>query len=402
MKLHALSYKTGKPVEITVECGKIVNSTGSEAPDAPHAELPWIAPGFVDVQVNGYGGQEFSSLDLSPEAVAKIVRKHFEFGVTALCPTLTTQASEVFEHALATIDEACRTWPDVDHAVWGIHLEGPFLSAEDGPRGAHPAVHCRPPDWESFLRWQEAAQGRIRLITLSPEYESAPDFTRRATATGVAVGLGHLAANGEQIRAAVDAGARFSTHLGNGAHRMLRRHPNYLWDQLAEDRLTAGLICDGQHLPPEVVKTFIRTKTPEKCFIVSDVSGLAGLPPGKYDSSGCELEILSDGRLVIAGQDQLLAGASLPIGIGIKNAMRFAGLSLATAVEMATLNPARLLNRHAGSLANGDAADFVLFNWKENTSRHDLEIVATILGGEVVYDDGTSFNGNSGISSPPI
>jgi N-acetylglucosamine-6-phosphate deacetylase len=158
----------------------------------------------------------------------------------------------------------------------------------------------------------------------------------------------------------VDAGARLSTHLGNGCHPTLRRHPNYLWDQLADDRLTATLIADGHHLPPEVVKTFVRAKTAERTILVSDMSAMAGLPPGRYGSQLCELEILADGRIVIAGQVQLLAGASRPLTAGIANVMRFAGASLRDAVEMASYHPAALLGLHSCDLHPGASADFVL------------------------------------------
>jgi N-acetylglucosamine-6-phosphate deacetylase len=343
-----------------------------------------VGPGWVDILANGYGGQEFSSLELTSERVAKIVRKHYEFGVTGFCPTLTTQSNAVFEHGLGTIAAACREWPDVGRAVWGIHLEGPYFCPDDGARGAHPVEHCRRPNWNEFCRLQDAAAGLICILTMSAEFDDAPDFIARVTASGVIVAIGHTGANSQQIRAAVDAGAQLSTHLGNGAHRMLRRHPNYLWDQMAEDRLMASLIVDGHHLPAEVVKTMVRAKSPERCILVSDVSGLAGLAAGRYMSSGCELEILADGRLVIAGQDQLLAGASLPIGVGIGNVMHFAGVDLQTAVGMASTHPAQLLRRRCGGFRPGDPADLTLF-------RHNgelpgtVEVTATILGGKLVY-----------------
>lgn len=375
-------YETGRPVELVIADGKIVSV--DELSDAGASEsLAWLAPGFLDVQINGFGGQEFSSPDLTAEKVAEIARRQAAFGVTQFCPTVTTAGRETIEHGLATIAEACRHWQDVDHAVAGIHLEGPYIASEDGPRGAHPLEHCRPPDWDEFERFAKAAEGRIAILTLSPEYAGTAEFIRRVVTLGIVVAIGHTCADSSQIRAAVDAGATLSTHLGNGAHRVLRRHPNYLWDQMAEDRLMASLIVDGHHLPPEVVKCMVRAKTPERCILVSDLSGLAGLPPGRYSTQLCELEILDDGRLVIAGQEQLLAGASRPIGAGVAGVMRFAGVDLATAVHMASHHPARLLGRQPITLKPGSGADLVLFDLPEEADSAQLAIRATVCGGRL-------------------
>lgn len=392
MQFLARRYDTHELAVVEIHGERILRVRSAMPQQATTSPVPWVAPGLVDIQVNGYGGQEFSSLELTPERVATIVRQHFAFGVTQLCPTLTTQSFEMLSHGMRAIDAACQLWPDVERAIAGIHLEGPYFSTEDGPRGAHPKEHCRRPDWDEFQRLQEAAGGRIVVLTMSPEFDESADFIAHVVASGVTVAIGHTGADGAHIHAAVDAGAGLSTHLGNGAHRMLRRHPNYLWDQLAEDRLTASLIVDGHHLPPEVVKTFVRAKTPARCVLVSDVSGLAGLPAGRYTSSGCELEILPDGRLVIAGQDQLLAGANLPIGVGVANVMRFAGVDLKTALDMATRQPAELVRTRSGGLCPGDWADLVLFDLPEDLagirshrkSNAGLEILATIAAGRVV------------------
>ncbi len=379
-QLSGRHYRTGLPIQLDVGDGRI---TGVRQRSESAGPLPWLAPGFIDIQSNGYGGQEFASPALTIEKVVAIAMRQAEFGVTQFLPTVTTASFDTIVHSLRTIAAACHQRSDVDHIAPGIHLEGPYIASEDGPRGAHPLTHCRPPDWEEFQRFQEAADGRLRLLTLSPEYPQSPEFIRRAVDSGVVVSIGHTAADSAQIRAAVDAGARLSTHLGNGAHRMLRRHPNYLWDQLAEDRLMASLIVDGHHLPPEVVQSLVRAKTPSRCILVSDLSGLAGLPPGRYDTELCELEILADGRLVIAGQDQLLAGASRPIGDGIANVMRFAGVDLATAVEMATEHPARLLGLKPVRLELGDSADITFFDLPDASSGAggQLRIRATVSGG---------------------
>jgi N-acetylglucosamine-6-phosphate deacetylase len=310
--------------------------------------------------VNGYAGREFSSPNLTIDDVAAVVAVQYSQGVGRFCPTVTTGPFEVLQHGLATIAAACNADGAIAEHVAAIHLEGPYISANDGPRGAHPEAYCRPPDWDEFQRLQESAAGMIRLVTLSPEYAEAPEFIRRAVAGGIIVAIGHTAADSNQIRAAVDAGARLSTHLGNGAHRLLRRHPNYIWDQLADDRLSATLIADGHHLPPEVVKTFVRAKSPVRIILVSDVSALAGLPPGHYGSQLCDLDILADGRIVLAGQDQLLAGASRPLVAGIANIMRFAGVSLQSAVDMASRHPADLLRLEVCNFSAGEPAHFIL------------------------------------------
>lgn len=379
--LRGRHFRTAEPLELRCKAGLIT----SVAPVPLTSPVRgWLAPGFVDIQSNGYNGQEFSSPSLTVEKVAAIVDFQADFGVTRFLPTVTTASADTIVHSVRTIAEACRRSEKVARIAVGIHVEGPYISREDGARGAHPLEHCRPPDWDEFQRFQEAADGRIRLLTLSPEYPEAPDFIRRATDSGVVIALGHMAADSAQVRAAVDAGARLSTHLGNGAHRMLRRHPNYLWDQMAEDRLHASLIVDGHHLPAEVVKTIVRAKSPARCILVSDFSGLAGLPPGRYDTELCELEILPDGRLVIAGQDQLLAGASQPIGVGIAKVMDFAGVPLGTAVDMATRHPAELLGLPVVELGAGQPAELVHFELDPSLQGTKLTVLATV-GGERLH-----------------
>jgi N-acetylglucosamine-6-phosphate deacetylase len=364
MELLGRRYDTGLPIRVETDSGRIVRISAAHAADKgpPVDQWPWLAPGLIDLQLNGYGGQEFSSADLTPEKVEPIVRAMQRFGVTRLCPTLTTESFEVLQHALRAVADACDRSTDLARRIPGIHLEGPYITSDDGARGAHPKRHCRRPDWDEFQRLQEAAGGRIRILTVSPEFDESIPFIRRVAQSGVVVAIGHTAARPDQIRAAVDAGARMSTHLGNGSHPMLHRLHNYVWAQLAEDRLAAGLICDGHHLPPEVVKVFVRAKTPERCILVSDISGQAGQPPGRYESPFCDVEILEDGKLVVAGQTELMAGASLPLSAGLPNVMRFAGVDLATAVRMAVHNPAAILGIEPGGLEVGDRADLVQFH----------------------------------------
>jgi N-acetylglucosamine-6-phosphate deacetylase len=384
MRILGRRYDTGEAAAVEIAGGMVQCVESAEESDS----LPWIAPGFVDLQVNGYGGQELTDAGLTVEQVEKVALGMDTFGVTQFCPTLTTQSFDVLTHSLHTIHRAAEQSAAVAGRAAGIHLEGPYISCEDGPRGAHPRPHCRPPDWEEFQHLQEAADGRIRILTMSPEYDGAVEFISKVTAAGVIVAIGHTAASPEQVAAAVDAGARMSTHLGNGAHGQIRRHPNYVWSQLADDRLTASLIADGHHLPPEVVKVFLRAKTPPRCVLVSDITGMGGMPPGRYETSLGAVEVLENGRLVVAGQRQFLAGAALPIGVGVVNVMRFAGADLKTAVEMAGTSPAAIVHARCGGLRPGDVADFVLFDLAYDPAGrpHALHIRQTINQGEMVFE----------------
>ncbi len=388
MELFGRRYDTGRPVRLDLAHGRVADVTPCAPDEEEIRHWPWIAPGLIDIQLNGYAGQEFSSPDLTPEKVAEITRAVDAFGVARYCPTLTTERLEVLQRALRTIVAASDASAEVARRIAGIHVEGPFLSTDDGVRGAHPRQYCRRPDWDEFQRLQEAAGGRIRILTMAVEFDEAPAFIHRVAAGGVVVAIGHTAANSAQIRAAVDAGARMSTHLGNGSHPMLPRHSNYIWDQLAEDRLLAGLIVDGHHLPPELVKTFVRAKTPQRCILVSDMAGQAGLPPGRHRGNLCDVEVLPSGRLVVAGQTEVMAGASLPIGVGVANVMHFAGVTLNQAVRMAVHHPAAVLAVEPGGLEPGDPAELILFDLAEPADAQGpstFQLRATVAGGQVAF-----------------
>ncbi|MEZ6064561.1 MAG: amidohydrolase family protein [Planctomycetaceae bacterium] len=228
------------------------------------------------------------------------------------------------------------------------------------------------------MQW--ASGHRVKLITLAPESPGAVDFIRAVTAAGVRVAIGHTAATAQQIAAAVDAGATLSTHLGNGAHGTLRRHPNYIWDQLGEDRLFASLIADGHHLPANVLKSMIRAKGWERVILTCDASGLAGSPPGVYDYHGAKFEVLADGPIVIAGQRQFLAGSGQLTDTCVAKAIECGGVTLAQACAMASLHPARLLGLTQPILAPGSPADLVVFRW--SGIGNPIEVQASYVRGE--------------------
>jgi N-acetylglucosamine-6-phosphate deacetylase len=277
--------------------------------------------------------------------------------------------------------------PLINAAIFGFHLEGPFISSEDGPVGAHDKSYVIDPDIDLFNKWQAAAEGLIKYITLAPERRGAIDFIRAVVKTGVKVAIGHTGASPECIREAISAGASFSTHLGNGSHPMIRRHPNYIWEQLASDGLAAGLISDGFHLPGAVVKTIYRTKQPERIILVSDASELGGCEPGLYKSGNIGIEVFPDGHLGVAGA-QVLAGAGHLLDWDIPRFMEFTGASLRETVMLCTLQPARFLGIDTGACKDftpGCRADLVLFNYTPGFKK--LEILQTLVSGRVISPD---------------
>jgi len=354
----------------------------AERPALPPPDL-WLAPGFIDLQVNGFAGVDYNSPSAEPEALARSIRSLFSTGVTRFYPTVITGSPEDMQAAVRNLAAARRTLPEGE-AIAGIHLEGPHISPEEGPRGAHPARWVRPPDLEEFRRMQEAAEGLIRLVTLAPEWPQAPRYIEALVRDGVKVAIGHTNATGAQIAQAAAAGATLSTHLGNGAHAVLPRHPNYLWEQLAEDRLAAGFIADGIHLPPCFLKVAFRAKGPQRRFLVTDASSPANCPPGRYRLGEQEVDLTPEECVVLAGQTRL-AGSALRMDRGVENLMKLAGLSLAEAVAMASLNPARLADiegRRQG-LEPGELADLVEFRFQPDPPR--LRIEHTWLSGRLVY-----------------
>ena len=354
--LRGRDYRTQQPLELTLADGLIQHIQ----PAASDSDLI-LAPGLVDLQINGFQGVDFNHFPFSEQDVLRATRALWQQGVTSFMPTVITAQPDDIAQALAQLARACAQHPAVAQAVVGFHLEGPFLSPQAGPRGAHPLAAIRAPDIALFERWQQAAQRRIRLLTLSPEWPNSVELIAHCVAQQVRVAIGHTAASSEQIHAAVQAGATLSTHLGNGAHLQLPRHPNYIWQQLAEDALAATLIADGDHLPPEVLKVFLRAKG-EQALLVSDVTCFAGQPPGIYPSAiGGRVQLSASGRLSMADAPQLLAGSARGLLDGVNFLLRHKLASLAQALDMASCIPARQLDLpQQRGLAVGAPADVLL------------------------------------------
>lgn len=383
MQIHARRYDTGEPICLTVSGEKIARMEPAW-PVGPVADWPFVAPGLFDLQINGHSGIWFCASDLTVPRALSAIKAYSAHGVTRMCPTLVTNSFESLSTGFRTLRQACEQEAWADKMVPGFHLEGPYFSAEEGPRGAHPPEHIRPAKWDEFQRWQEIAGGRIRLVTLAPEAVGAVPFIQAAVKSGVRIAIGHTAANAEQIQAAVDAGAVLSTHLGNGSHGMLRRHPNYIWEQLGEARLAASLITDGHHLPPSVVRSIVRAKGVRQSIITCDASGWAGCAPGLHENELGKVQVLPSGKIVVAGQEQYLAGSGSGTMTCVERALEFTGLSLREAFDMAGSNPARLLGFEDYTLRQNSRADLVVFR-DSRAQGAGLVVEATICAGALQF-----------------
>lgn len=381
MKWKGKRYDTGQCVEVSAVDGKI-----AAIDPIPHDErLPWLSPGWIDLQVNGFTGFDLNGETTTPEDVLGIAKALFACGVTSYLPTVITGSFKRIRQALTAVKQACESGDDAAEAICGIHVEGPYISGEDGPRGAHDRRYIRDPDYEEFARWQEAAGDAIKLVTLAPERPGSPEFIRQVTATEVKVSIGHTMASAAQLEAAVSAGATLSTHLGNGAHPLLPRHPNYIWDQLADDRLHAMFIADGHHLPTSTLIAMIRAKQ-GRFIIVSDCVKFGGMAPGVYTSLiGSEVELLPNGRLQTVDNPAILAGSAQSIDRGIENAMKLAGISMKEAIDAVTIRPAAAIGlRHIGKLEVGADASFTFFDYSEDEG--NLTVLKTVLKGQAVFN----------------
>jgi N-acetylglucosamine-6-phosphate deacetylase len=371
MIVSARDVETGLDVEI--EFDSVVRSV--RAAEGGRRPGLYVAPAFIDVQVNGFAGVDYNSSATARDEIERSIETIHATGVARFFPTVITGPPNEMAEALKNLAGV------QNRAVAGFHVEGPHLSPEEGPRGAHPLPWIRKPDVDEYRRWQDTTGGRVRIVTVSPHWPETPAYIEALVRDGVTVSIGHTHANEQQIADAVSAGASMSTHLGNAAHATIRKQPNYIWEQLAEDRLTASFIADGIHVQRAFLKSCIRAKGVDRAVLVTDASAPAGAAPGRYQLGVQTVDLTADGRVVLEGTERL-AGSALKMNDGIANLMRMAQLSLSEAVRMATVNPARM-GRVASGLRVGGPADLVFFRVNDG-----IEIDATYRDGELVTRSG--------------
>jgi N-acetylglucosamine-6-phosphate deacetylase len=293
-------------------------------------------PGLFDLQVNGFAGIDFNAPDLTADRVDEALAGMQATGVTRCLPTLITSSFEHFAASARVLSSSANP------AIAGIHMEGPYLAPEDGARGAHPRAHLTAASIDDFRRRQDAAQGRIVLVTLAPEVPGSLGLIEHLVASAIRVAIGHTNATPPQLADAIAAGASLATHLGNGCAHLLPRHPNVIWELLAADGILASFIVDGHHLPPATVKAMIRAKGAARTMLVTDAVAAAGSTPGRYTLGAVECELAADGRVSAPGSPYL-AGSSLTLDRAITNTVRFTGLPLDSVIPMASTTPATYL-----------------------------------------------------------
>ncbi|MFZ0280321.1 MAG: N-acetylglucosamine-6-phosphate deacetylase [Bacteroidales bacterium] len=376
--VKGIHYETGKAVKIEIRDGFISNI--SDVMRSNQEPELFVAPGFIDNQINGYRGVDFSGPELTTYDMRTAVDAIRKDGVTTFQPTIITNSHEnllkIFRNLVLTLKDK-----DISDSVPGFHLEGPYISPQEGYYGCHPAGFIRKPSWKEFSEYQEAAEGKIRQVTIAPEVEGAIEFIRLCARENILVAIGHTNASAFQITQATDNGASLSTHLGNGCANMIHRHMNPLWAQMANDNLTPSIIADGHHLLPEEIQVFYKIKGPHNIILTSDVTHLIGMTPGKYMFLGSEIVYTDDG-LIKNPVLNVLAGASFPIRRGVENMMNFTGCSLDEAVNLATRNVSRACRLPGiGSLEPGKRADLILFEMAEGK----IIIKQTWVNGEIVF-----------------
>lgn len=362
--MQAITGRDASTGELTRACWDDSGTIARIERLGPGSGEPWLLPGLIDLQVNGYLGHDVNGADVSADSITSIASDLGEAGVTSWVPTIITNSEDGICHALAAVAEARRRDTVIAAAVPFAHVEGPFISDQDGPRGVQDPAFIRPIDAAEVERWTKA--GPVGYVTVSPHWPDAGEQITAITALGVAVSIGHTHANTGQIRAAGDAGATLSTHLGNGISATLARHPNAIWSQLADDRLTCGFVGDGHHLPPETLTAMIRAKGPGRAFLVSDATELAGQAPGRYRTPvGGNVELSETGRLSYVGTE-LLAGAATNLAFNFGFVLAHTPLSMSACLDLTAGTPGKIIERlggrRCGQLAAGVLADLVLMD----------------------------------------
>ena len=373
LKIVAAHFRTGVTFEFTLAGARLIGRRQVRA----KTDVVF-GPGFLDLQCNGYAGIDFNHPDTTAEQMASAIRAMWRDGCAHVLPTLITASSERLSMLFRRLADALEMDADVAASVPGFHLEGPFMSPQEGARGAHPLAHMREVSRKLWREWQRAADGRIALVTVAPEVRGVLPFIRQLRSENVLPALGHTMADAATIARACEAGALMTTHLGNGCPQLMHRHANPVLAQLSEDRLAASIIPDGVHLPPEIVRLYHRVKGAARTVLVTDAMSAAGAPAGRYTIGDLVIEVGKD-RVVRQPGSPNLAGSALTMSEAVAKYVEMTGVSLAESWEAASARPWALL-RKAGTVQSVPSST-VLARWHGGR----LDVLATLHGPRVLW-----------------
>lgn len=341
----------------------------------------FIGQGLIDLQINGYCGVDFNTFPIFEKDFLKVINSLIKEGVTSFFPTIITNSDETILKLLTNIKELCKSNSIINSFVGGVHLEGPFISKVEGAKGAHDNQYIKAPNWDLFTVFQEASGHRIKIVTISPEWGNSTEFIKKCVQQNVIVSIGHTVASPEQINNAVLAGATMSTHLGNGAPLELSRNSNFIFEQLANNKLTASLISDGFHLPASFLKIALATKK-NKAILVSDSTMFADMKPGVYQSHiGGDVVLEEGGRLSLKSNPKLLAGAAVSLLFCVNQLIKNKLATPTEAWSLGSLNPSLLLEENIKNTTSKSNNDFVLFQLINN----QIEIQEVFKNNKRVY-----------------
>lgn len=358
-------------VDVFVADGRIIgiDSDAPPAGDDIDATGCYVLPGFVDVQLNGGWGVDFTT---EPDRVAEVARRLPATGVTSFAPTVISCSPGQTRRAAAALAPVEVTTPNCARNL-GVHLEGPFLNPQR--RGAHPPEHLRTPDAAEAARW--AAAAGIALVTLAPELDGAEEIIDHLVQAGVVVSAGHTAMTGGQLDRAVARGLAGATHLYNAMGPFSSRDPSTVGAVLSHPTLISGLIVDGIHVHPTMVDVAWRCLGPRQIALVTDAISAVGLGHGRFHVGDVQITVDDTGARV--GR-HVLAGSVLTMDQALRNLISFTGCSVAEASMAASTTPARLIGRKdIGSIRLGGRADLVILDGS-------LGVIATVIDGVLIED----------------
>jgi len=374
-EIHAWHFSTRKPVRVRFAEGLIthIEFVSSLPPNGQ-----WLAPGLFDLQINGYAGVDFQQDDLSVDLLLIAAHGLRRAGCTRFLLTLITdewpRLMRRLEHARSLRAQS----PELQAAIAGWHIEGPFLSAEPGFAGAHEPECMRNPTPQHIHELHAVAGHDTVLVTLAPERDGAIKAIEEAVAAGMSVSLGHTDASADILRQAQKAGARGFTHLGNGCPRALDRHDNILWRVLETPGLLISLIPDQIHVSPPLFRLIHRVLSPESIYYTTDAMSAAGAPPGRYPLGKWKLDVGED-QVVRQPGKTLFAGSALRPIDGVFRAAQMLGCDWQDVWPGWSERPAKLAGLR-NELKVGEPASFCLLQTSNRNELTDLQVWCNGVG----------------------